>query len=132
MSAPGSAAEMARFRMEVAIGMLASIFSAVCIVLLNKTLFATYDFKYPVTLTGWHMVFTASTLLIASRMVGLFTVGLCVIRRSYDTPFSPSDRQKTTQESTRVKERIPPCLPQGSSSDSCRASRRSTTHTHTP
>ena len=48
--------------------MLASIFSAVCIVLLNKTLFATYDFKFPVTLTGWHLCFTAATLVAACRM----------------------------------------------------------------
>lgn len=68
--AVGSAAELARFRLEVAIGMLASIFSAVCIVLLNKTLFVTYDFKFPVTLTGWHLCFTAATLVTACRLVG--------------------------------------------------------------
>ena len=41
---------------------------AVCIVLLNKTLFVSYDFKFPVTLTGWHMCFTAATLWTACKM----------------------------------------------------------------
>ena len=64
---PRSVADLARFRMEVAAGMGASIFAAVFIVLLNKALFATYGFTFPVTLTGWHMVFTSATLWTAWR-----------------------------------------------------------------
>jgi hypothetical protein len=44
---------------------------AECIVLLNKTLFVSYDFKFPVTLTGWHLCFTAATLWTACKMVGV-------------------------------------------------------------
>ena len=49
---PRNVADLARFRTEVAAGMSASIFAAVFIVLLNKALFTTYGFTFPVTLTG--------------------------------------------------------------------------------
>uniref|UniRef100_A0A7S0SRB9 Sugar phosphate transporter domain-containing protein n=1 Tax=Mantoniella antarctica TaxID=81844 RepID=A0A7S0SRB9_9CHLO len=70
-AARSSAGEMARFRLQVGAGMLASIFSAVCIVLLNKSLFVSHHFNFPVTLTGWHMCFTAATLWSACKL-GVF------------------------------------------------------------
>ena len=65
---PRNVADLARFRTEVAAGMSASIFAAVFIVLLNKALFTTYGFTFPVTLSGWHMVFTSATLWTACKL----------------------------------------------------------------
>lgn len=63
--------DLLRFRLEVATGMTISILSAVCIVLLNKSLFDVHGFVYPVTLTGWHMCFTTLTLR-AAVILGVF------------------------------------------------------------
>lgn len=78
MSPGVSSGQMARYRLEVGVGMIASIMSAVFIVLLNKTLFATYGFSFPVTLTGWHLCFTAGTLWAACRMVSRAARSLAV------------------------------------------------------
>lgn len=70
----------------IVLSVAVSVLSSSGIVLLNKQLFSRDAFKFPATLTGWHLLTTCAVLLVARRfrlfeqkkLAGRYVVGFCV------------------------------------------------------